>query len=172
MSDDRAPYLLDVHTIALAHGRGPHHETALSYIRRGMRGEIPVVVTMPTIVGSQHILHAFYNFSWDEAGRILLGFTESPAIHWYEGLSLETARSALRLSRKYGIEGWDAYTVAVARREGYPTIVTTDNDFEQVEGVSVEYVLTPEEAAELSEWYESIRGVNRDESTGDDTTEG
>jgi predicted nucleic acid-binding protein len=161
-SGSDGPFLLDVHTVALAHGRGPHHEEALSYVRKGMRGDISTVVTMPTVVGAQHILHNFYNFSWNEAGRILLGFTRSSQVYWYEDLSVETVQEALQISREYGIEGWDAYTVAVARKEGYPTVVTTDNDFERAEGVSVECVLTPEEASELSEWYNAIRGDNRD----------
>jgi len=47
------------------------------------------------------------------------------------------------------IDGWDGYYIQVAIEKGVETVVTIDDDFEQVAGIEANLILSPEEFATL-----------------------
>lgn len=73
-------------------------------------------------------------------------------IHWYDEMPEDVVRSGFSLSGALNIEGWDGYYAEVARSEGVDTILTLDDDFDAVEAVTAEVVLSPEEFATLNEY--------------------
>lgn len=153
MSDD--PYLFDVGVTALAHAGTPVSDSALSYVRRAISGEIDAVVPYVSLVGAHHVLTSVYNFSNTEASGLMQRFMDAKRVHWYDGASEETVRTGFELSSQANIEGWDGYYASVAVEEGIETILTLDDDFRQIDGVSTEVVLSSEEFAELNEYLDS-----------------
>lgn len=152
MSDGQ--YLFDVGVVALAHAGTPVSEPALSYVRRGVAGDIDAIVPVPALFGAHTVLSNYYGFSNAEASRLMRNFMGANRIHWYTKMSEPTAEDAFDRSGELNIDGWDGYYATVALEEGAATILTLDDDFERVDGVSAEVILSPEEFATLAEFIE------------------
>jgi predicted nucleic acid-binding protein len=154
MSD--GPYLFDVSLIALAHAGTPVSEPALRYVRQAVEGEIDVVVPHPALIGVQHILRRVYRFSNTEAARLMTQFRDARRIYWYEDIPESLLRDGLTLAGTANINGWDGYYATVARSEGVETILTLDDDFERVDGVTCEVVLDTEQFETLNEYIDRL----------------
>lgn len=154
MSD--GPYLFDVSLVALAHAGTPVSEPALQYVRRAVNGEIDAVVPHAVLVGAQHTLRNVYRFTNAEASRLVAQFRDARRVHWDEEFPERLLRDGLGLAGAENIDGWDGYYGAVARREGVETILTLDDDFERVEGVTCEVVLEPEQFRTLTDYVERL----------------
>lgn len=152
MSDGDGPYLFDVGAVALAHAGTPVSDTALSYVRRAIAGEIEAVVPYPALFGAHIVLTNYYRFSNGEASELMRNFMDARRIHWHGGMSEGTVRAAFERAARMNVDGWDGYYAEVAAIEGAGTILTVDTDFEDVEGVGAEMVLTPEEQRQLAEF--------------------
>ena len=152
MSDAGGPYLFDVGVTALAHAGTPVSGPALDCVRRAIAGEIDAVVPHASIVGAHHVLVTVYGFSNDEGSRVLTRFMDANRVQWYDGMRDETVRGGLDLAAGANIDGWDGYYAQVAREEGVGTILTLDDDFERIDGVATEVVLSSAEFARLNEY--------------------
>ena len=150
MSD--GPYLFDVGVTALAHTDAPVRDSALSYVRQAIAGEVDAVVPYASVVGAHNALTSYYGLSNGRASRLLENFMEAKRIHWYSGLEGEVVRDGFSLARKLNIGGWDGYYAQVALKEGVETILTIDDDFERVKGIEAEVILSPEEFAALNDY--------------------
>jgi len=153
MSD--GPYLFDVGVVALAHAGTPVSDPALSYVRRGVAGEIDAIVPRSALFGAHTVLSNYYGFSNAEASRLMRNFMGASRIHWCTKMPEATVEDAFDRSRELNVDGWDGYYATVALEEGAETILTLDDDFERVEGVSTEILLSREEFATLTEFIES-----------------
>lgn len=152
MSD--GPYLLDVGITALAHAGTPVSETALSYVKKAISGEIDAVVPYASLVGAHHILTAVYGFSNEEASGLMGRFMDANQVYWYDEMGEATVRAGFERASAVNVEGWDGYYAQVALEEGVETILTIDDDFQRVDGVSTEVVLSPEEFDKLNDYLE------------------
>lgn len=150
MSD--GPYLFDVGVTALAHSAAPVNDTALSYVRRAIAGEIDAVVPYASVVGAHNALTAYYGLSNERASLLMQNFMDAKRIHWYEGMTAGLVRDGFDRASELNIGGWDGYYGAVAREEGVETILTIDSDFERLSGVDAEIILTPAEFDALTEY--------------------
>jgi predicted nucleic acid-binding protein len=150
MSDTGGPYLFDVGPIALAHAGTPVSDTALSYVRRAIAGEIDAIVPYPALFGAHIALTNYYRFSNAEASELMGNFMDARRIHWHGEMSERTVRTAFERAAGTNVDGWDGYYAEVAVNEGAGTILTVDSDFDDVEGVGTEMVLTPEEHERLT----------------------
>ena len=148
MSD--GPYLFDVGVTALAHTDAPVRENALSYLRRAISGEIAAVVPYASVVGAHNALTSYYGLSNERASLLMENFMEAKRIHWYDGMSEGLVRDGLTLAAETNIDGWDGYYARVAIEEGVETVLTIDNDFETVEGIEANVILSSEEFAALN----------------------
>lgn len=152
MSDD--PYLFDVGVTALAHAGTPVSDTALSYVRGAISGDIDAVVPYPSLVGAHHILVSVYGFSNEEASAVMQRFMDANRVHWYDEIAESTVRAGFECASESNIDGWDGYYSQVALEEGVETILTIDDDFQRVDGVSTEVVLSQSEFDELNEYLD------------------
>lgn len=150
MSD--GPYLFDVGVTALAHAGTPVSDTPLSYVRRAISGEIDAVVPYASLVGAHHVLSSVYGFSNEEASGLVRRFMDATQVHWYDEIREETVRSGFEYASEANVEGWDGYYASVAVEEGIETILTLDDDFSRVDGISTEVVLSTEEFAKLNDY--------------------
>lgn len=148
MSD--GPYLFDVGVTALAHTDAPVRENALSYLRRAISGEIDAVVPYASVVGAHNALTSYYGLSNERASLLMENFMEAKRIHWYDGMSEGLVRDGLTLAAETNIDGWDGYYARVAIEEGVETVLTIDDDFETVEGIEANVILSSEEFATLN----------------------
>lgn len=151
MSSD-GPYLFDVGVIALAHAGTPVSESALSYLRDAITGDIDGVIPYPALVGAHHVLSSYYGFSNERASQLMENLMDAKRIHWYDEMPEQLVRSGFTMSRELNIEGWDGYYAQVALTEGVGTILTLDDDFEDVDGVTTEVVLSTDEFTTLNEY--------------------
>ena len=150
MSD--GPYLFDVGITALAHTNAPVRDTALSYVRQAIAGDIDAVVPYASVVGAHNALTSYYGLSNGRASRLLENFMEAKRIQWYSGMNGDVVRDGFSLARELNIGGWDSYYAHVALEEGVETILTIDDDFEKVKGVEAEVILSPEGFAALNDY--------------------
>jgi len=155
MSD--GPYLFDVGVVALAHAGTPVSETALSYVKGAIEGTIHAVVPYPALFGAHVVLTNYYGLSTHDASRLMANFADSSRIHWYDEMPESTVRDGFDLAATHNIDGWDGYYARVAIEEGVETILSLDDDFEDVDGVTSEIVLSSEEFAALNEYIDTHR---------------
>ncbi|UPW02073.1 hypothetical protein M0R88_08250 [Halorussus gelatinilyticus] len=148
------PYLFDVGVTALAHAGTPVSETPLSYVREAIGGEIDAVVPYPSLVGAHHVLTSVYGFSNEDASGLMQRFMDASRVHWYDEMREETVREGFQCAGDANVEGWDGYYARVAIKEGVETVLTLDDDFRRIEGVSTEVVLTRDEFERLNEYLD------------------
>lgn len=152
MSEAGGPYLFDVGVIALAHGDTPVSDTALSYVRRGIAGEIDAVVPYPALFGAHIVLSNYYRFSNAEASQLMENFVRAKRIHWHKQMPEDVVRAGFIRAKEANIDGWDGYYAQVAIEEGAETILTLDDDFDRLDAVTAEVVLSSDEFATLNEF--------------------
>jgi len=150
MSD--GPYLFDVGVTALAHAGTPVSETALSYVRQAIAGEIDAIVPYASLIGAHHVLTAVYGFSNEDATALMDRFMDATRVHWYENMPEATVRDGFELAGNVNIDGWDGYYAQVAREEGAATILTIDDDFHRLDDVDATVILSRDEFATLNEY--------------------
>lgn len=81
-----------------------------------------------------------------------MNFAESKRLYWYDQIPIDIVREGLACSAELNIDGWDGYYAQVAIEEGVQTILTTDDDFERVDGVSAKIILSDDEFARLNDY--------------------
>lgn len=155
MSDAGSPYLFDVGVIALAHTENPVRDTALSYVRAAITGDIDAIVPYPALFGAHTVMTTYYGQSPAEASRLLSNFLDAKRIHWYEGMSESLLRGGFGQAANRSIDGWDGYYAQVAIEEGVNTVLTIDDDFEQFDEFETEVVLSHDEFRELNRFLEN-----------------
>lgn len=130
-------------------------ETALSYVKAAIRGEIDAVVPYPALFGAHVVLTNYYGFSNADASRVMRNLMDARRIHWYDGMPEQVVRDGFARAASSNVEGWDGYYAQVAIEEGVETILTLDDDFEDIEGVAAEVVLSADEFATLDEYVDA-----------------
>lgn len=155
MSDAGGPYLFDVGVIALAHTEAPGRDTALSYVRDAIAGDIDAIVPYPALFGAHTVLTTYYGRSNADASRLLENFMDAKRIYWYDRMTEEIVRGGFSYARTANIDGWDGYYAQVAIDEGANTLLTIDDDFEQFEEFSTEVILSAEEFSALNDFIDS-----------------
>ncbi|WP_137285533.1 type II toxin-antitoxin system VapC family toxin [Halorussus salinisoli] len=155
MSDADGPYLFDVGVIALAHTNAPVRDTALSYVRDAIAGDIEAVVPYPAVFGAHTVLTTYYGRSNAEASRLLQNFLDAKRIHWYDEIAEDVVRSGLSRSSATNVGGWDGYYAQVAIEEGVNTVLTIDDDFDRFEAFDTEIILSRDEFRELNTFLEN-----------------
>lgn len=154
--DTDGPYLFDVSVIALAHAGTPVSDPALQYVRQALGGEISAVVPHAALIGAQHILRRVYRYSWDDAAQLIGNFRGGKRIYWYDSIPEPVFRDGLAVSGAENIDGWDGYYAAVARSEGVETVLTLDDDFQRVDDVACEVILSDQQAQQLNTYIQSL----------------
>jgi len=148
--DAGGPYLFDVGVIALAHTETPVRESALSYVRDAVAGEIDAVVPYPALFGAHTVLTTYYGLSNADASRLLENFMDAKRIHWYDELPEHVVRGGFSRASDANVGGWDGYYAQVAIDEGVNTVLTIDDDFERFDAFETEIILSPDEFRELN----------------------
>lgn len=154
MSDAGGPYLFDVGVVALAHTRSPVRDSALSYVRGAIAGDIDAVVPYPALFGAHTVLTTYYGRSNADASRLLQNFMNAKRIHWYDGISGDIVLDAFSRTSDANVGGWDGYYAQVAIDEGVNTVLTIDHDFERFDAFDTEIILSPAEFRELNRFLE------------------
>lgn len=154
MGDTDGPYLFDVGVIALAHTEAPVRDSALSYIRDAIAGDIDAIVPYPVLFGAHTVLTTYYGRSNEEASQLLKNFLDAKRIHWYDQLPDQVVRNGFTRAQIANVDGWDGYYAQVAIDEGVNTVLTLDDDFERFDEFSTEVILSPAEFSELNEFLE------------------
>ncbi|WP_075937140.1 hypothetical protein [Halosegnis longus] len=155
MSDAAEPYLFDVGVIALAHTDVPVRESALSYVREAIAGDIDAVVPYPAVFGAHTILTTYYGRSNADASRLLENFMDANRIHWYDEMPEAVVRGGLSQARDANVGGWDGYYAQVAIDEGVNTVLTIDDDFDRFDAFDTKIILSPTEFRELNSFLGS-----------------
>lgn len=146
------PYLFDVGVTALAHAGTPVSENALALVKRAISGEINAVVPYASLLGAHHVLVSVYGFSAGEASELMGRFMDAQRVHWYDDVTEASTRAALERAGASNNDGWDGYYAQVAIEEGVKTILTLDDDFDRLDGVEVEVILSSEEFVALNQY--------------------
>ena len=154
MSDAGGPYLFHVGVVALAHTRAPVRDSALSYVRGAIAGDIDAVVPYPALFGAHTVLTTYYGRSNADASRLLQNFMNAKRIHWYDGISGDIVLDAFSRTSDANVGGWDGYYAQVAIDEGVNTVLTIDHDFERFDAFDTEIILSPAEFRELNRFLE------------------
>jgi len=150
MSDADRSYLFDVGVIALAHTAAPVRDSALSYVRDAITGDIDAVVPYPALFGAHTILTTYYGHLNEDASRLLQNFMDAKQIHWYDGMPEDVVRSGFSQASEANVGGWDGYYAQVAIDQKVDTVLTIDDDFERFDTFETEVILSADEFSELN----------------------
>ena len=149
-SDADDPYLFDVGVIALAHSTAPVRDSALSYVREAIAGDIDAVVPYPALFGAHTVLTTYYGYSNADASNLLQNFMDAKRIHWYDRMPRDVVRDGFSRAGETNVGGWDGYYARVAIEEGVNTVLTIDGDFERFDAFDTEVILSNDEFTELN----------------------
>lgn len=149
MRDD--PYLFEVGALALAFTDTPVSEYYLDYVRDAIQGEIEGIIPNSALIGTYHILRSVYNYSKEDAENVVSNITRSSRISWYGKIMLPQTKESLAVARRNSIDGWDGYYVEIARETG-ATILTIDDDFDDIPGVDSEILLDKDDFEALNNY--------------------
>jgi predicted nucleic acid-binding protein len=152
MSDAGGPYLFDVGVIALGHTQAPGSDTALSFLRDGIAGDIDAIVPYPAVIGAHIVLTTYYGVSNADASRLLQNFMDAKRIHWHGQLSDTLVRDGFDRAAAANVGGWDGYYAQVAATEGVNTLLTIDDDFRQFDEFDTEIILSSDQFQELNRY--------------------
>lgn len=150
MSDAGGPYLFDVGVIVLAHTATPVRDSALSYVRDAITGDIDAVVPYPALFGAHTVLTTYYGHSNADASRLLQNFMDAKRVHWYDGMPEDVVLGGFSQASETNVGGWDGYYAQVAIDQGVNTVLTIDDDFERFDAFETEIILSPAEFSELN----------------------
>jgi predicted nucleic acid-binding protein len=150
MGDADEPYLFDVGVIALAHTEAPGRDSALSYVRAAIAGDIDAIVPYPALFGAHTVLTTYYGRSNADASRLLQNFMDAKRIQWYDGMPENVVWDGLSRASEANVGGWDGYYAQVAIDEGVNTVLTIDDDFRRFDAFDTEVILSPDEFSELN----------------------
>ena len=150
MNDADEPYLFDVGVIALAHTAAPVRDSALSYVRDAIAGDIDAVVPYPALFGAHTVLTTYYGHSNTDASRLLQNFMDSKRIDWYDGMPEDVVRGGISQASEANVGGLDGYYAQVAIEGGVNTVLTIDDDCDRFDSFDTEVVLSPDEFSELN----------------------
>lgn len=146
------PYLFDVGVTALAHSDAPVRDAALSYVRRAIIGDVDAIVPYASVVGAHNALTSYYAVPNARASKLMQNFMDARRIHWYDGMSEDLLREGFSLASETNVGGWDGYYAHIAIEEGVDTILTIDDDFEKIDGVRANVILSSDEFAVLNDY--------------------
>ncbi|ODR79884.1 hypothetical protein BG842_04950 [Haladaptatus sp. W1] len=79
-------------------------------------------------------------------------FMDAKRIYWCEELAEDTIRAGFECAGEMNINGWDGYYAQVAIEEGAETILTLDDDFDRIDELTAEVILSPDEFSTLNEF--------------------
>lgn len=143
--------LFDVGVVALAHAGTPVSERALDPLREAIRGERDAVIPYAAPIGAHHVLTSYYGFSNEHAADLMTNLMDARRIRWYDELPERVVREGFDLAATLDVEAWDGYYAQVAHETDADVILTLDRDFETVDGVTAEVVLSQAEFATLDD---------------------
>lgn len=152
MSEDSGPYLFDVGVVALAHAGTPVSDRAMSYLRDAIRGDIDAIVPYPVVFGAHVVLTEYYGVSTGAATDMMLNFMDSERIDWRGEMPESVVRRAFGRASALNVDAWDGYYADLALGEEVNTVLTLDDTFDSVDGVSTEVILSPAEFAILNDF--------------------
>jgi len=155
MSDADGPYLFDVGVIALAHSTAPVRDSALSYVREAIAGDIDAVVPYPALFGAHTVLTTYYGYSNADASSLFQNFMDAKRIHWYDRMPQDVVRDGFSQAGETNVGGWDGYYAQVAIEEGVNTVLTIDGDFERFDAFDTEIILSNDEFTELNRFLKN-----------------
>lgn len=147
--------LFDVGPIALAHAEVPTSDVALEYVREAIHGALDAVVPYTGVLGAHYVLRNVYSMSTGRATDRLRNFLEARGVRWFGWPGAERCRSALRLAAEYNLDAWDGYYAHVARKTGAETVLTLDDDFDRVDGLTARVILSDDEFERLARFIEN-----------------
>ena len=155
MSDAGGLYLFDVGVIALAHTTAPVRDSALSYVRDAVTGDIDAVVPYPALFGAHAVMTTYYGCSNADASRLLRNFMNAKRIHWHDRMPEDVVSGGFSRASEANVGGWDGYYAQVAIEEGVNTVLTIDDDLDRFDAFETEIVLSPDEFSELNRFLGS-----------------
>ena len=125
---------------------------AFTYVRQVIAGRIQAIVPHTSLLGAHHILSSVYRFSNDRASALMQRFMNANRIHRHEELAEDAVRAGFECAGEMNIDGWDGYYAQVAIEEGAETILTLDDDFDRIDELTAEVILSSEEFRTLDEF--------------------
>jgi predicted nucleic acid-binding protein len=147
---------MEVGPIALAHSDAPVSDTGLHWIRRAVDREIDLIVPYPAVFGAHHVLSSYYGYSSNDASRLLRNFLSIGRIHWVGAIDGDVSARGLAMSGDANTDGWDGLYAAVAQREGARTVLTIDDDFDRIDGIDGEVILSQAEFEQLEQYLAAL----------------
>jgi predicted nucleic acid-binding protein len=141
--------------IALAHTTAPGRDSALSYVRAAIAGDITAVVPYPALFGAHTVLTTYYGHSNADASRLLQNLLDAKRINWDDEMPEDVVRGGLSRASDTNVGGWDGYYAQVAVDHGVNTVLTIYDDFERFDAFETEVILSPDEFSELNRYLGS-----------------
>jgi predicted nucleic acid-binding protein len=147
--------VIDVGVIVPCCFENPLKEESISFIERALAQGRGAALPVTAVMGAYHIVTRYLRVPRVAAKKVLAGIVESGSGALYPHIAPEDAADALDYASAYGIEAWDGYLVAVARRLGAPTIYTLDAGLSKVREVAV---VVPFSREAVDEYHAFIKG--------------
>jgi len=150
------PILWDVGALVLAVAETPVSDRAEDLLYASIRGDVESIIPPSAVIGAELILASHYGFSHDDAGFATQKLLKSTNVRYPAGPTQQTGNKGLMFTREYNMNGWDGYYAHLYVREGASTLLTIDDDFQDIDKINDEILLDEAEFKQLNDYLDSI----------------
>ncbi len=150
--------LIDVGVLVLAlEKNNPIRQKYLGIIEKCVRGEIRAYIPYTVILGTYHVLTTRFKVKPSDALDILKTFMESRKIRWIVDMNHAIILRSLEIASKLGIESWDGYILALAKKYGISVIYSIDTDLTKEGKIEVRGLLSDDEKNLLDKYLRKLK---------------
>ena len=150
--------IVDVGVLVLSHCKNPALNSALIFLNKILKLEIPCLIPTSAFIGAYHILTNFLKVAPIEAKNSLANTLQFKKPIFLENLALNNTQRALELAAKYRIESWDGYIISLMEELNLSTIYTLDTfDFSKLEWISAINPIDKMEFSAYQKWLKKLR---------------
>jgi predicted nucleic acid-binding protein len=164
MQEENLDYegVIDVGILVPSCFENPLKEESISFLEEALLGRKKTLIPVSAVIGAYHIVTNYLGVSRVSAKRTLSDLLRTRSQALYQEVGTDLAAAALDYAAIYGIESWDGYLIALARKFGAKIVFSLDealgDNLKQRKEIGLPMVVNPFTTRRVSEYHRFLEG--------------
>src|SRR5208283_2160471 len=120
--------VVDVGIVVPSCFENPLKEESVNFLQDVLLGRKKAILPVSAVIGTYHIVTSYLGVSRVSAKSVLSELLKTRSEALYPEIGTDLASAALDYAAMYGIESWDGYLVALARKFGAKVVFSMDEE--------------------------------------------
>ena len=120
--------VIDVGVLVPSCFENPLKEESVNFLQDVLLGRRRALLPISAVMGAYHIVTNYLGVSRVSAKNVLSELLRTRSEALYPEIGMDLASTALDYAAVYGIESWDGYLVALARKFGAKVVFSMDEE--------------------------------------------